>query len=206
MTTLISALIHKPHNIFLNALLLITCAKLTVTIRTLFKSQSDATNLCIQCIVHFWMGKCFFFYQGNSNSLASIDLNAGYVGLRHFHAIPVTILLTINTYSGPILSYLLLLYHELDASEVEPPATETKRAHNSSTSERKYTTNIPNILLILSVLIALPFTVYCIVVILFRNHLFVWTVFSPKLLYEVFHLILMSVLFCWTDAFLNAVK
>lgn len=200
MIMLISTLIHKPHNIFLNALLLFTCAKVNSTIRTLFKHQSYDTILLIATVAHFWIGKCFFFYQGNSNSLASIDLNAGYVGLSHFNFAAVTIMLTINTYSGPILAFLVLIYHEIDADH-DHTTTRSSAGH-----ENKYTSNVSGVLSILSILIAFPISFYYFIVILFRNHLFVWSVFSPKLLYEVYHLVLMSLLFCWTTSISNVVK
>lgn len=203
MFTLTSSLTQKPHNIFLNALLLITCAKLSATIHTLFKQQSHQIILVINCIAHFWVGKCFWFYQGNSNSLASIDLNAGYVGLSQFHFVPVTILLTINTYSGPLLAFLVLLYHEVDTSD---DGIGHAQPSHTRKNEHKYITNIPGILWTLSALIAFPFSVYCFIVIAFRNHLFVWSVFSPKLLYEVYHLVLMSVFYCCTNAFLDIRK
>lgn len=60
---------------------------------------------------HLWIGKMFFFYQGNSNNLASIDVNAGFVGLDTFNILIVGFFLTINTYSGVILSFLVLIYN-----------------------------------------------------------------------------------------------
>jgi ethanolaminephosphotransferase len=47
--------------------------------------------------------------QGNSNSLATIDIASGYVGQIGYNPIVVGTLLIINTYSAPVLSYLLLL-------------------------------------------------------------------------------------------------
>jgi ethanolaminephosphotransferase len=47
--------------------------------------------------------------QGNSNSLASIDIASGYVGQIGYNPVVVGILLVTNTYSAPVLSYLLLV-------------------------------------------------------------------------------------------------
>lgn len=44
----------------------------------------------------------------------------------------------------------------------------------------------------LTVLVAVPFTVFMLVAVAFQNHIFVWTVFSPKLIYEFFHLCLVA--------------
>lgn len=199
----INALTHKPHNIFLNALLLFTSCKLNATINTLFnKAQcSDIYRLFIQCVVHFWLGKCFFFYQGNSNNLATVDLNAGYIGLNHFHFIPVMFFITINTYNGPILTVLLLIYNELDATE--NMAHTVKQVDDQCVQKKA---NIPEIILVLSILIALPFVFYCIVVDMFGNHIFVWTVFSPKLIYEAFHLVLMNFIYICTLIVLGKVN
>lgn len=51
----------------------------------------------------------FFVFQGNSNSLATIDLNAGYVGLQHFSFVTVGLFLTLNTFNGQILSFIMLV-------------------------------------------------------------------------------------------------
>jgi len=51
----------------------------------------------------------YYFLQGNSNSLATIDIASGYVGQIGYNPFVVGILLIINTYSAPVLSYLLLL-------------------------------------------------------------------------------------------------
>lgn len=202
MFLLISSLICKPHNIFLTASLIITTAKLSASINALFKPHSDAIRLFIQCSAHYWIGKCFYFYQGNSNSLASIDLTAGYVGLNHFHFAPVIFFLTINTYNGPILTFLLLIYNEFDGND-ETPMTKQQQLTQST---KRNTKIIPNILLTLSVLTALPFCIYCFVTVAFRFHIFVWTVFSPKLLYEVYHLVLMSILYSCTGFILGNAK
>lgn len=131
---LVSALLHKPHNIFLNFLIILTCDMLNTSCNQLFGGRN---NLLVKVVGHYWIGKMFFFYQvgtrdsarikisminvgwsfalqGNSNSLASIDLNAGYVGLQNFNFVTVGIYLTLNTFNGLILTYLILLYNIYD--------------------------------------------------------------------------------------------
>lgn len=48
--------------------------------------------------------------------------------------------------------------------------------------------------MVLTVLVTVPISVFVFVAIHFKHHLFVWTVFSPKLIYEFFHLCLMFVI------------
>ena len=49
------------------------------------------------------------FRQGNSNSLASIDLAAGYKGMESYNLLLVGLLTVINTYAGPIFWLLCLM-------------------------------------------------------------------------------------------------
>jgi len=46
----------------------------------------------------------------------------------------------------------------------------------------------------LALLRLLPVAVYVVLVAILRYHLFVWTVFSPKLLYEAMHTLVISFL------------
>ena len=50
-----------------------------------------------------WMGHAMYFSLGNSNSLASIDVSAGYVGLEDYAPGVVGPLMYVATYCGPIL-------------------------------------------------------------------------------------------------------
>jgi ethanolaminephosphotransferase len=91
-------------------------------------------------ILHFWIGKLFFFYQvikfknlhfpfkfflntflkfsqGNSNSLSTIDTNAGFVGQNHVNLFIIFIFSTINTFNSQIFSLTLLIQHLKDDSK-----------------------------------------------------------------------------------------
>jgi len=50
------------------------------------------------------------FAQGNSNSIASIDVNAGYIGLSSYNEVLVGLLIFCNTFSLPTL--VVLAYFE----------------------------------------------------------------------------------------------
>lgn len=49
------------------------------------------------------MGHAMYFSLGNSNSLASVDISAGYVGLEHFVPNIMVPLTYVATYCGPCL-------------------------------------------------------------------------------------------------------
>ena len=81
-------------------------------------------------------------------------MGAAYVGISSFNPLIVGSLLAINTYSGPILWTILAF------------ANEEKPSYSPFLFFR-----------------GLEIALYLVVVTSLRHHLFVWTVFSPKLLY-----------------------
>ncbi|XP_031627446.1 GPI ethanolamine phosphate transferase 2 [Contarinia nasturtii] len=173
LSTLVIALTHKPHNIFLISLLLFSCNKIQQSVPFSIDQNSKSAGLLEQCVLHLWIGKQFFFYQGNSNSLASIDLAAGYIGLNSFNFAAVGFFLTLNTFSGPILSFLTFIHNTYDC-----------------TGQSSQTIVLPLIVL----LVAFPFILYLFIILALRQHLFIWSVFSPRLLYEFYYLCLMYLL------------
>ena len=60
-------------------------------------------NTWLTVLSSLWMGHAMYFSLGNSNSLASIDVSAGYVGLENFVPGVVGPLMYVATYCGPIL-------------------------------------------------------------------------------------------------------
>ena len=100
-----------------------------------------------------------FYYFGNSNSLASVDLAAGLKGFSFFNPYISGPLVILHTYAGPILALLHLPRREIQAG-------------------------VPRTL----ALIRLTPQIFLLSVTTFhRNHLFIWSVFAPKVLYEMAH-------------------
>lgn len=110
---LTGALLHKPHNIVLTGALLWSCDRVNAACNRCF-GKAGRMALVLNTIGHFWLGQMFFFYQGNSNSLASIDLNAGYVGVSSFNFAHVALFLTVNTYHSFFVGLTVLLYNVFD--------------------------------------------------------------------------------------------
>ena len=118
-----------------------------------------------------------FDFKGNSNSLATVDVGSGYTGRTNFHPALVSSLICLNTY-GPIILSLASLH-----------ARKPELILSESTS-------------ILAILRTLELVFFLSVVTSQRYHLFVWTVFSPKILYEfTFHVVITLVM-----TLLNAVR
>ncbi|CAH1242969.1 PIGG [Branchiostoma lanceolatum] len=116
-------------------------------------------------LVHVWMGQAAFFFQGNSNSIATIDISAGYVGMEDYVQEVAGTLTCLSTYAGPFLWFTSLL------------VLITKRY------PRPYPAMLQACFTII-ITRTLPVTGYTVITTLQRYHLFVWSVFSPKLLYE----------------------
>ncbi|XP_050092693.1 GPI ethanolamine phosphate transferase 2 isoform X4 [Anopheles aquasalis] len=114
--------------------------------------------------------------KGNSNSLATIDLNAGYIGSNRFNLYRVGFLVTIQSYSGPLISTLMLIHN----------LRQTTQKHRLSLipTLRRY------VVAFMTVLTLLPISCFIVVVTVLKDHLFVWTVFSPKIIYEYCNLFL----------------
>ncbi|WAR23878.1 PIGG-like protein [Mya arenaria] len=123
-------------------------------------------------------------HMGNSNSLSTVDVSAGYVGLAGYQSTVVGVLLFCSTYAGPGFWLIALVKYHLELGQ-----TQTTDKADTDTINHQYPSPTPRFALLTSVhsllterLVTLLF--YCVVVSSQRYHLFVWTVFSPKLLYE----------------------
>ncbi|CAK9438417.1 uncharacterized protein LODBEIA_P26410 [Lodderomyces beijingensis] len=121
-----------------------------------------------------------FFATGNTNSLATVDLTNAYNGISSYNVISVGVLTFVSNFAGPLfwsLSSLQLIY--------EPSVTSFEK--DSKVDLTNYA-GLKNSVLLVKSLVSLFFysisavslMVSCINL---RFHLFVWTVFSPKLLY-----------------------
>ncbi|KAK7508127.1 hypothetical protein BaRGS_00000366 [Batillaria attramentaria] len=161
-------LLLRPHNTALVAML-------SVLERLVCGYVLRSVKLRPVCLLLYCMalGQAFFFFQGNSNSVSTVDVAAGYTALQDYQPVLIGIQMCFSTYAGVIfwliscLKYVLLVLPS-DASVDHQWLAD---AH----------TDMAITLLLTR---ALPLAVYTTLVTFMRYHLFVWTVFSPKLLYE----------------------
>ncbi|XP_037758199.1 GPI ethanolamine phosphate transferase 2 isoform X4 [Chelonia mydas] len=157
---LLAALLFRPHN--LPVLVFCLLIQMIMT-RCIWKPlKFDAAQITI---MHYWFGQAFFYFQGNSNSIATVDISAGFVGLDNYVEIPAIFLTGFATYAGPLLWAIHLLCYL--SSEV---------SRNSAAMGHGC--------FCYALICSVPVTVYIILVTGLRYHLFIWSVFSPKLLYE----------------------
>ncbi|CAI4231014.1 unnamed protein product [Auanema sp. JU1783] len=121
-----------------------------------------------------------FFYSGTSNKLESIDVNAGYYGISEYNVIVVGFQIFMNTYAPCIVflfSYVFYTSAEYNVL-VSPLQQEVAKVRGREAHVDFFYIVHFRILLAGTAIIAMQF---------FSGHLFVWTVFAPKALFEVFH-------------------
>ncbi|KAK9480900.1 alkaline-phosphatase-like protein [Lipomyces japonicus] len=157
-----------PSNI---PIFLLFAAIFSVTRRYVTHGNGSLISIAVTTLIwqHF-----SFFALGNSNSLASIDLSNAYNGISEYSIIPVGILTFASNWIGPIyFSAMALVLVSIRATKNLPPAGQVTIRHGF------INTYLPIIYAYHS-LSLLTILVSCFVL---RSHLFIWTVFSPKLLY-----------------------
>ncbi|XP_054995688.1 GPI ethanolamine phosphate transferase 2 isoform X2 [Sorex araneus] len=161
---LLAALLLRPHN-----LPVLVFSLLIQTILTTFIWKPLGHDAAEVTIMHYWFGQAFFYFQGNSNSISTVDISVGFVGLDSYVEIPAVLLTAFATYSGPVLWAVHLV--SFLSSEIS----------SSAPSHACFC---------YALICSFPVSTYIILVTSLRYHLFIWSVFSPKLLYEGMHLLI----------------
>ncbi|XP_068727731.1 GPI ethanolamine phosphate transferase 2-like [Montipora capricornis] len=159
---LLQILLQRPHNV---AMLAVFVVQETLMSEILWNSEEKPWAIVLSSL---WMGHAMYFSLGNSNSLASVDISAGYVGLEDFVPGVMLPLTYIATYCGPCLWM------------VAGVLSVVRNARDITSLQKSLLQACYVILLSQSLVLS----VYCTLVFSQRYHLFVWSVFSPKLLYE----------------------
>lgn len=166
---LLAALLLRPHNLPVLAFSLLIQNVMT---KFIWKPlRHDAAKITV---MHYWFGQAFFYFQGNSNNIASIDISAGFVGLDTYMEVPATFLTIFGTYVGPVLWASHLVYF--------------------LSSEASSGSALSRACFCYALICSVPVAAYIVLVTSLRYHLFIWSVFSPKLLYEGMHLLITAVL------------
>ncbi|XP_060044385.1 GPI ethanolamine phosphate transferase 2 isoform X4 [Erinaceus europaeus] len=162
---LLAALLLRPHN-----LPVLVLSLLIQTLMTSFIWKPLGHDAAEVTVMHYWFGQAFFYFQGNSNSISTVDVSVGFVGLDSYMEIPAVLLTAFATYAGPVL-WAIHLVNFLSSETCRGPA-------------------MSHACFCYALVCSFPVSVYIILVTSLRYHLFIWSVFSPKLLYEGMHLLI----------------
>ncbi|KAL5714263.1 hypothetical protein ACHQM5_016248 [Ranunculus cassubicifolius] len=137
-------------------------------------------NLChkqwVEVTALYLLGLTGHFSLGNTNTLATIDVAGAFIGVSSYSTLFSGILMFVITYASPLLCLLsLTMYISMKNTSV---SQDTNLGHDV-----QMMVGIPCVVpLTLNSIMLTSFTV---VLLLMRNHLFVWSVFSPKYLYVI---------------------
>ncbi|KAI8536396.1 hypothetical protein RHMOL_Rhmol10G0253800 [Rhododendron molle] len=122
----------------------------------------------------YYLGLAGHFAFGNTNTLATIDVAGAFIGISSHSTLLSGILMFIITYASPMLALLsMVMYMAIKETCAPVNAQDVDIGHFL-----KMTVSFP--CLVPLGLNSIVLVAYTIVLLLMRNHLFVWSVFSPK--------------------------
>lgn len=169
---LLQLLLQQPINSMPILLLLVQ-----ILSSMLYFSCSGLQHIEVEVALLYYMGMAGHFALGNSNTLATIDVAGAFIGLSSHSMFLSGILMFIITYASPMLFLLsMLMYISVKCTSYLANHQNVDTGHLA-----KMILGFP--CLVPVGLNSILLTSYTIVLLLMRNHLFVWSVFSPKYLY-----------------------
>ncbi|KFK32804.1 hypothetical protein AALP_AA6G290300 [Arabis alpina] len=174
---LLQLLLQQPINSGPILLLLIQILAISC-----LSSKDLQVNEWVEIAVLYYMGMAGHFALGNSNTLATIDVAGAFIGISSHSTILSGVLMFMITYASPMLFVLsLVMYIGANLRNLSHSSTVSGHQETSLGQILKLNLGFPCLvpLCINSILL----TAYTVVLLLMRNHLFVWSVFSPKYLY-----------------------
>ncbi|PHT96986.1 hypothetical protein BC332_34087 [Capsicum chinense] len=134
-------------------------------------------NKANQVAALYYMGMAGHFGLGNTNTLATIDVAGAFIGVLNHSTVLSGVLMFIITYASPMLYLLSMVMY----NSVKDTSGFIISQDGNIDSLLKRTLGFP--CLVPLGLNSILLIAYTIVLLLMRNHLFVWSVFSPKFLY-----------------------
>ncbi|CAI9111460.1 OLC1v1011684C3 [Oldenlandia corymbosa var. corymbosa] len=123
----------------------------------------------------YYLGIAGHFGLGNTNNLATIDVAGAFIGVSSHSTTLSGILMFIITYASPLLSLLSMVMY-ISRKDM---CGEVRAKDVGHLLKR----NLGFPCLVPLGLNSLILNAYTVVLLLMRNHLFIWSVFSPKYLY-----------------------
>uniref|UniRef100_A0A5S6QD44 GPI ethanolamine phosphate transferase 2 n=1 Tax=Trichuris muris TaxID=70415 RepID=A0A5S6QD44_TRIMR len=108
--------------------------------------------------LHYALAQYAFYAVGNSNSLSTIDTSVAYVGLTSYQPVLSAALVFVRTYGSSLVVWILF-WRSLNVQERH------------------------SVRCFVFLLAAVSTAFYMVIIELMRAHLFIWSVFAPKLLY-----------------------
>lgn len=122
-----------------------------------------------------------FFFTGHTNSIASVDLSNAYVGVQEYDTVLIGLLTFCSNWSASLWWSIAgwALVENVNHKKNNQPVVEKKE------EEEEEVQSWFTFLITQSAVFGLALALLSISVTILREHLFIWTVFSPKYLYQV---------------------
>ncbi|KAG2298623.1 hypothetical protein Bca4012_009869 [Brassica carinata] len=170
---LLQLLLQQPINAGPILLLLIQILAVSC-----LSSKDLQVNEWVEIAALYYMGMAGHFALGNSNTLATIDVAGAFMGISSHSTILSGILMFMITYASPLLFLLsLVMYIGVKLRD------HSHLAHSDTDLGQLLKLKLGFPCLVPLCINSILLTAYTVVLLLMRNHLFVWSVFSPKYLY-----------------------
>ncbi|KAB2037019.1 hypothetical protein ES319_D03G044500v1 [Gossypium barbadense] len=170
---LLQLLLQQPINTTPILLLL-----LQILAGTLYFARSGTHHKeWVEIAAFYYLGMAGHFALGNTNTLATIDVAGAFIGISSHSTLLSGILMFIITYASPMFILLSLVMYISMKNMAHPVIPEKAGPGDHLMMMLGFSCLVP--LVINSILL----TAYTVVLLLMQNHLFVWSVFSPKYLY-----------------------
>ncbi|KAF2620271.1 hypothetical protein F2Q68_00042077 [Brassica cretica] len=170
---LLQLLLQQPINSGPILLLLIQ-----ILASSCLSSKDLHVNEWVEIAAHYYMGMAGHFALGNSNTLATIDVAGAFIGISSHSTILSGILMFMITYASPLLFLLSLVMYIGGKLR-----NHSHLAHSDTDLGQLLKLKLGFPCLVPLCINSILLTAYTVVLLLMRNHLFVWSVFSPKYLY-----------------------
>ncbi|XP_047261009.1 GPI ethanolamine phosphate transferase 2-like [Capsicum annuum] len=142
-----------------------------------FSGSNQHLSQFVEVAALYYMGMAGHFGLGNTNTLATIDVAGAFIGVLNHSTVLSGVLMFIITYASPMLYLLSMVMY----NSVKDTSGFIISQDGNIDSLLKRTLGFP--CLVPLGLNSILLVAYTIVLLLMRNHLFVWSVFSPKFLY-----------------------
>lgn len=170
---LLQLLLQRP----INAMPLLLLNVQILAYMLVFSSSGSHHKKWVEITALYNLGMAGHFALGNSNTLATIDVAGAFIGISSHSTFLSGVLMFIITYASPMLFFFSLVMYISMKVTICPLVTRGGNSGEILKSLLGFPCLVP--LSINSILLSAN----TIVLVLMRNHLFIWSVFSPKYLY-----------------------
>ncbi|KAJ0667600.1 putative Type I phosphodiesterase/nucleotide pyrophosphatase/phosphate transferase [Helianthus annuus] len=172
---LLQLLLQQPVNSMVISLLLV---QIVATIYYASRGGSDVKQW-VEIAAIYYLGMAGHFSLGNTNTLATIDVAGAFIGISSHSTVLSGVIMFVITYASPMLALLSMV---MSVSVKETNMILKNREVNTGQLVKMF---IGFPCLVPLGLNSVLLVAYTVILLVMRNHLFIWTVFSPKYIYVV---------------------